>query len=112
MLQGILIFILFVLVVLAIIVLLAFTFIVRWIRKLRNMMKGASEEDTSSRFHADYTGRRQQHYGYTNEKWYRANENKRGSRGRIIDQRDPEKANRKIIDDNVGEYVDFEETKE
>lgn len=111
MLQGILVVLLLVLVFIAIVVMLAFTFIVRWVRKIRNMMRGNAPEDTSSRFHADYTGRRQQHYGYTNDKWNRANEKKRGSRGRIIDQRDPQKANRKIIDDNVGEYVDFEETK-
>lgn len=112
MLQGIIIALLFILVAIAIVVMLAFTFVVRWMRKLRNMMTGGKEqEDTSSRFHADYTGRRQQSYGYTNDKWTRANEKKRGSRGRIIDQRDPKTANRKIIDDNVGEYVDFEETK-
>lgn len=112
MLQGIIIAFLFILIFIAIIVMLAFTFVMRWVRKIKNMFHSSEEEDTSNRFHADYTGRRQQSYGYSNAKWTRANSNnKRGTRGRIIDQRDPETANRKIIDDNVGEYVDFEETK-
>lgn len=39
-------------------------------------------------------------------------ENNNGDQDVIIDRRSPEKANRKIIAENEGEYIDFKESKD
>ncbi len=109
MLQGILIVVIVLLLLVVVVIMVAATYIVRLVRKVKNFINGESDYDATDPHSDNFTGRRQQQY--SNQNWERANGKKRGSRGRIIDQRDPQTANRKIIDDNVGEYVEFEETK-
>lgn len=109
MLQGLLFVLLFLLVFVVILIMVAATYAVRFVRKMKKIVYGNDDDGANDRHSANYTGRRQQQYA--NTRWNRANDNRRGTRGRIIDQRDPETINRKIIDDSVGEYVDFEETK-
>lgn len=107
MLQGILILIIFLILLVVVIIMAAVFFVHKWVRKIKRMIHG--DEDDGNPNSNDYFGRRQQYY---NERWGQANTQRKNPRpGRVIDQRDPEKVNRKIIDDNVGEYVDFEETK-
>lgn len=108
--QLIFLIIIFLLVFVVIVIMVAATYVFRLVRKVKKFVHGEPDDAAGATGGFDFTGRRQQQY--SNENWNRANGNrKRSSRERIVDSRDPEIANRRIIEDNVGEYVDFEETK-
>lgn len=87
------------------------------IRKIRNMLHGDENRQD------DYTGRRQQQYTYrggttgqhtrnnqrTQHTWQSGNRNTNNET--IFDTRAQDRTDKRIFDDNEGEYVDFVEEK-
>ena len=87
--------------------------ILSFIRKIKDMIGYDSANDHNSR---DYTGRRRQQYAYrdnttnttnSQQQWQQSSSSVQDET--IIDTRSQKKSNKKIFDDNEGEYVDFVE---
>lgn len=120
MLKGLLFIVLLIFIIGAIFLLIVANFIMSIIRRFRRGYYGEDEEDCSA---ADTTRRRSNQYsfqrnaaytstdGQTRQQSSRNNSNARqdGQPEIIVDPRDPNKANRQIISDDEGEYVDFVE---
>ena len=123
MLKGLLLIIVMVFIIGAIILLIAVNFIVSFIRRIRRVYFGVDDDD--ERYSDDPLRRRSNQYSFkrtaysawrtnVNDAAYRKPDNSQSGTPTaefIVDTRDPNTANRKIISDDEGEYVDFKEEK-
>lgn len=122
MLQGLLAILLIIIVVMAIVVMFVIRFFYRAVSRLRDAARSAMGMDAAYDDRSrDNTGRRSRQYAYNGRTAGRHTSSGRTGNARsdrrtqtasgitIIDNRDPERARRKIFADDEGEYVDFKE---
>lgn len=119
MLKGVLFIILLVFVFGAILLLIAVNFVMSIIRRIRRSYFGEGEDEDY--FASDTMRRQSNQYSYHRTNTSAANGQPRqrssqsyqtgdtSQRETIVDTRDPNSANRQIISDDEGEYVDFVE---
>ena len=111
MLKGLLLIIVLIIIIAAIILLIALNFVLSIVRRIR---KGGYDDDNFDE--ADNVRRHSNQYSFrgttTSYSHSRTTNNQRANRQEIIvDTRDANVANRQIIADDEGEYVDFVEEK-
>lgn len=117
MLQSLLFILLLVFIVIAVAAMIVIRIVAKGLGMFRDAAKAAADEFTGAR--RGNSGRRsgQQAGSGTSSGYSRQKDDAANSRTHttasgtiIIDNRDPEKADRKIFADDDGEYVDFEES--
>ena len=122
-------FILIVILILAVVITIA-AIVLGVVWKGFRFMKRMSDCDDArtNRHNRDYTGYRQQQYGYSQQQTTQQQEphqsrrqadpqqeqsqsrqNYSNNRTTIVDMRDPRKSQRRIFDDQEGEYIDYTE---
>ncbi|MDY3848189.1 MAG: DUF4834 family protein [Prevotella sp.] len=111
MLKGLLFLIVLAFVIVAIIVLVVVNFVLSLIRRMRHHVDDMDDivyDNNMKRHSAQYNFRGRTNRGFNNTRTH-TSRSRSESGETIVDTRDPMTANRKIISDDEGEYVDFVE---